>query len=82
MTCNYIVPRYNANITPNREILECVREENHEGLHLSKHPGGYYILWEFAQCDCTEDDCQCFDYAKISAARAERILAGKETGAA
>lgn len=80
MKCGYLLPVHDAALTPNHEMVGCLREEGHRFDHLSTLSDGRHILWmpTSLYCDCEEEDCQCFDYSEVSLQEAKEILASLE----
>lgn len=80
MKCGYLLPVHDVSLTPNHEMVGCIRDEGHRFDHLSKLPDGRYILWMLVSlsCDCGEEDCQCFEYSEVSLQEAQEILTSLE----
>ena len=75
--CDYLLPSYNALLTPGNEHPECLRRQGHDGHHLVKIHTGEYVTW-YPDCpdDCKETDwgvCECFTYGYVSEATAEEL---------
>jgi len=77
MRCNYILP-YEGLLTSNGESHECRLKASHAGAHLVRLEDGQYILWEpDSECDCGEEDCQCFLWCEITNEEAREPLVNR-----
>lgn len=82
MRCDYLLPTIDLCLTPNDEILECLRKEGHEGDHLVLLSDGTYLRWYPERCpDCDDPDClddlRCFVSKRISKKEAKQLLPHK-----
>ncbi len=58
MKCNYLLPKHDAFLTPNREMVECLLDFHVSGSHLSRCPNGKAIRWYFECADIDEGGCE------------------------
>lgn len=83
--CAVVMP-HEAHICGFGEHVSCIREEHHEGDHLSENAQGRFFIWAFdeAYCgnreecaclaDADESPIECFNYREISQKEAREML--------
>jgi hypothetical protein len=61
-----MIPGFDETVDVEPEDRECLLEEGHDGDHLVRNVRGEYVSWRYDDCDCEEEDCQCFSSGVIS----------------
>ena len=77
--CNYIIPTWDTAFCSEDDPSECKFNEGHKGDHLCLPTSGIHkgkwILWApDPNCECEDDDCQCFLWVEISEGSARALL--------
>lgn len=66
--CDWLLPRHDANLTPDRNfIIGCLRDAGHDGEHHSRLTDGRLINWLPDDCggECLEEYCECFSWSEV-----------------